>query len=280
MPFINGIGYVDDIIPANTITKTAALSPETSVQFQNLLEEENARLSGTGKSYDLAAIYKEAAETYGISEDLLKAIGYVESRFDPNATSGVGAMGIMQLMPDTAAGLGVTDAYDPYENIMGAAKLLKGLSDMYGGDISLMAAAYNAGSGNVAKYGGVPPFEETQNYVAQIKRLLSEGVELPGNVNYNAALASMQGAGTEMSDLIALMNADARKKMAFSAQELKDALNEQQYRMLMVYFENMTEIIASIGRSDDSDSFDSNDDDSLQDLFRLANSYTQATKLR
>ena len=90
----------------------------------------------------------------------------------------------------------------------------------------------------------------------------------------------MQGSGTEMSDLIALMNEDARKKMAFSAKELREALNEQQYQMLMIYFENMTEIIASIGGgSDDTDS-GNDQDDSLQDLFKLANSYTQATKLR
>ena len=117
---------------------------------------------------DLMSIFQEAAQTYGVDVNLLTAIARQESNFTASATSSSGAMGIMQLMPATAQGLGVNDAYNPYENIMGGAKYISQLLSRYNGDVSLALAAYNAGSGNVAKYGGIPPFAETQNYVSKI----------------------------------------------------------------------------------------------------------------
>jgi len=117
-------------------------------------------------SSDLDAIFTEAANTYGVDKQLLLAMAKQESDFDPNATSYSGAMGIMQLMPSTAEELGVSDAYDPYQNIMGGAKYISQLLEKYNGDVSLALAAYNAGSGNVAKYNGVPP--SAQNYVDKV----------------------------------------------------------------------------------------------------------------
>ena len=117
---------------------------------------------------DLMSIFQEAAQTYGVDVNLLTAIARQESNFTATATSSSGAMGIMQLMPATAQGLGVNDAYNPYENIMGGTKYISQLLSRYNGDVSLALAAYNAGSGNVAKYGGIPPFAETQNYVSKV----------------------------------------------------------------------------------------------------------------
>lgn len=116
----------------------------------------------------LEAYFEEASSTYEVDLKLLKCIALVESDFNPDCTSYAGAMGIMQLMPETAEELGVENPYDPYENIMGGAKLISKLLDKYDGDIALAAAAYNAGSGAVAKYGGIPPYEQTQNYVKKV----------------------------------------------------------------------------------------------------------------
>ena len=129
-----------------------------------------AAQSGEGLecSAELDAIFNEAAEKYGVDAKFLKSIAKCESDFDANCVSHSGATGIMQLMPATAAELGVSDSYDPYQNIMGGAQYISELLDKYNGDTSLALAAYNAGSGNVAKYGGIPPFTETQNYVKKV----------------------------------------------------------------------------------------------------------------
>ena len=132
----------------------------------------------------LEEIFAQAAEKYNVPKNLIKAIAKAESDFNPNATSGAGAQGIMQLMPATARELGVTDSYDPYQNIMGGTKYISQMLEKYDGNVSLALAAYNAGSNNVAKYGGIPPFEETQNYVVKVTGYMNGGVEVP-NASYN-----------------------------------------------------------------------------------------------
>lgn len=130
--------------------------------FQDVLGK---NMTATATSMD--AIFEEAAACYDISPRLLRAVAKAESNFNPKAVSGAGAMGVMQLMPGTARSLGVSDPYDARQNIMGGAKYLKQNLDRFG-DVSLALAAYNAGPGSVQKYGGVPPYKETQNYVRKI----------------------------------------------------------------------------------------------------------------
>ena len=114
------------------------------------------------------ALVQQNASTWQVDPALIKAVIANESGFDANATSGVGAQGLMQLMPATAASLGVRDAYDPVQNVAGGTRYLKGLLDRFGGDKRLAIAAYNAGPGAVEKYGDIPPYRETRNYVQNV----------------------------------------------------------------------------------------------------------------
>ncbi|OTG97199.1 lytic transglycosylase domain-containing protein [Acinetobacter sp. ANC 4973] len=135
-------------------------------------------------------IIKQAASQHGISEGLIKAVMHTESGFNVNARSPVGAQGLMQLMPATARRFNVSNAFDPQQNIMAGAKYLAWLTKRFNGNTSLVLASYNAGEGNVAKYGGIPPFKETQDYVRRVSsrfsNLYSNGVGLSSSSNHDS----------------------------------------------------------------------------------------------
>jgi len=110
----------------------------------------------------------EAASLYQIPEELVRAVILVESNYDPRAVSHAGAVGLMQLMPGTAQTMMVEDIYDPRQNILGGTRYLRILANMFNGDIFLTVAGYNAGENAVIRYGGIPPYPETQGYVTKV----------------------------------------------------------------------------------------------------------------
>lgn len=150
----------------NSTADTAAANSTENTSANNT---GNTSSSGNlGCPDNLKSYFEEAARTYNVDINLLMAIAKAESNFNPSATSSAGAMGVMQLMPSTASGLGINDAYNARDNIMGGAQVISQNLERYDGNLSLALAGYNAGCGNVDKYGGIPPFEETQNYVKKV----------------------------------------------------------------------------------------------------------------
>jgi soluble lytic murein transglycosylase-like protein len=111
---------------------------------------------------------RQAAALYQIPEELIRAVIKVESNFDPGALSPKNARGLMQMIPATAQRMMVTDVFDPRQNIFGGTRYLRVLANLFNGDLELTVAAYNAGEGAVMRHGGIPPFEETRNYVTQV----------------------------------------------------------------------------------------------------------------
>jgi soluble lytic murein transglycosylase-like protein len=156
----------------NSVRKPVALTPRTVAPFTGALAPKSVlpaapqeTLSGPIPFHDEIVA---AANKYGIDPALLAGLVKQESGFNPNAQSGVGAKGLAQLMDATARGLGVSNPFDPVQSLDGAANFLSGLLKQFHGDQSLALAAYNAGPGAVQKYGGIPPYQETQRYVPKV----------------------------------------------------------------------------------------------------------------
>lgn len=146
------------------------LVKDTDTSFGDVLSSEISenKSDQSLSAGDYEGLIEAASRKYNISSNVIKAVIKAESGFNSTAVSKVGAMGLMQLMPDTAEALGVKDAFDPSENIDAGAKYLKNMLSEFGGNLELALAAYNAGPNSVKKYGGIPPYEETQNYVRRI----------------------------------------------------------------------------------------------------------------
>ena len=158
---------------AQMTTPAAAPAAASTSSFAGALaaaqsSQSSAPVSGAGGDTSFDAEINAAAASNGIDPALLKGLVSQESGFNPSARSGAGAVGLTQLMPGTAASLGVTNPLDPVQSLQGGAKYLRQQLDRFGGDEKLALAAYNAGPGAVQKFGGVPPYRETQNYVTSV----------------------------------------------------------------------------------------------------------------
>ena len=175
---------LDELQTMVTQMTAPAAAPAATTSFASTLAAAQTSptatpASGAGGSTAFDAEINAAAQSNGIDPALLKGLVSQESGFNPNAHSGAGAVGLTQLMPATASALGVTNPLDPAQSLQGGAKYLREQLDRFGGDEKLALAAYNAGPGAVQKFGGVPPYRETQNYVNSV---LSKAATYRGTV--------------------------------------------------------------------------------------------------
>lgn len=179
---------------ASSEAQTEKTETETAAKTSSVSKSRTTSSSKSGET-TLQDIFERAAQKYDVSYDFLVAVAKAESDFNTKCVSSAGAQGIMQVMPEEQKGLGIKDPFDAEQNIMGAAKLLKAHLKKFNGDYTLAAAAYNAGSGAVKKYGGVPPYKETQNYVKKIKKYMEEGVTVPDKKVATSSQDSTVGSG-------------------------------------------------------------------------------------
>lgn len=171
--------------------------------------------STPASSDSLAGTVDRIAQQNQLSPHLIDSVIRVESNYNPNAVSAKGALGLMQLIPSTARRFGVADAFDPVSNIEGGARYLSYLLQLYKGDGTLALAAYNAGEAAVARYGGVPPYAETRNYVSQIRKRLEgtaakETGVTPPAVQPSEALPAEPGPAEVHHPIREVMDADGK----------------------------------------------------------------------
>jgi len=150
------------------LEKTLTAKGLSTEDLSGLAGYGSSSTSGDSSTGSFDEIIQKACQKYDVDTDLVKAVIQNESAYDPDAVSSAGALGLMQLMPATAANLGVENPLNPEENIEVGVKLLRELLNQFGGNLTNVVAAYNAGAGAVQQYGGVPPYQETQLYVSRV----------------------------------------------------------------------------------------------------------------
>jgi hypothetical protein len=182
-----GLGIlVLTVVPAYLVTQANLMSPDSEAVKMAREDAADTRVEIT-QIVEIEAHIREVAVRYDIPPILVAAIVEAESEFNPRAVSRRGAQGLMQLMPDTASSLRVSDSFDPYENIEGGVRHLRRLMDRYRGNLPLVLAAYNAGEQAVTVYRGVPPYRETRRYVSRILRRIGRPDLVPQYGHVSAA---------------------------------------------------------------------------------------------
>lgn len=194
-----------------------------------------SRTTASNYNGKYASYINEAASKYGVSAALIAAIIKAESDFNPNARSNAGAMGLMQLMPENAREFGISNPYDPRQSIMGGTQEIAKYLKKYNGNLDLALAAYNAGMGNVQKYGGVPPFKETKDYIPKVKKFMKE---------YGGSESSIHSTIDEQMDLIG-KSMDMEKKNL----ELQEELNKINIQILEARLGQFDDKVKSIDRT-------------------------------
>lgn len=228
MPEITGITNIDNTNSYNTGSLNK--KQEDGSDFSTYM----------GQTKSMNDIFEQAADKYNVPIELLKAVGKAESDYNPYAVSKCGAQGVMQLMPATAKELGVNDSFDAEQNIMGGAKYISALLNKYNGETRLAIAAYNAGSGNVAKYGGIPPFDETQHYVKKVMNYMGEQLDATSSADSQAVPTTVRYAPTApvQRNLSFLLTKDSGNR-ADSLDDLQSVFSYEDYlKFLELYTDN------------------------------------------
>lgn len=256
----NGITPVNSLGQRNT---NSILGTQNTLSFLDILQSVQSKDSTAVQNTDtkkisagtasMDRIFEEAADQYGVDANLLKAIGKAESGFNSSIVSSAGAIGVMQLMPGTAKSLGVKDPYDAQQNIMGGAKYISQLLNQYNGNVRLALAAYNAGPGNVAKYGGVPPFKETQNYVNRVLKYAGSQVSAGNQTITLGSDSSNQDAATSLNGALSSSGQNANGTIEIQTDTLLTLVKLMRAQMELQWSSMMSSALsgASTGTSAD-----------------------------